>query len=110
MAIWFHLFPTLSFEIFPDQFAVVQLTPLGPGRTHERIHVYLIGDAATAPEYEQARSAVFDTWKNLNAEDIRIVELLQAGRHSPGFDGGVLSPYWDGATRQFARLVAKAMT
>ena len=110
LAMWFHLFPTLSFEIFPDQFAVIQLTPVTPERTHERIHIYLVGDAATAPEYEQARTVVFDTWRNLNAEDVEVVELLQAGRHSPGFDGGVLSPYWDGATRQFARLIANAMT
>lgn len=45
-------------------------------------------------------------WRDLNHEDIGIIERMQAGRRSDGFDGGVLSPYWDPVQQHFARLVA----
>ena len=109
LAIWFHLFPSLSFEIFPDQFALVELTPLNAEQTRERIHIYLIGEAADGGAYASERQAVFDTWHRLNQEDITIIERMQRGRHSPGFDGGVLSPYWDDAIRHFARLLVQGL-
>ena len=108
-AIWFHLFPSLTLEIFPDQMAVWQLIPLSPSRTLERIHIFLIGDAATSDEHAQAREQVFATWKELNEEDVAIIERMQLGRTSPGFDGGVLSPYWDGAIQHYARLMVNAL-
>ena len=48
-------------------------------------------------------------WNELNTEDFEIVENMQGARSSPGFDGGVLSPYWDPATQHFARLVTDFM-
>jgi choline monooxygenase len=107
--LWFHFFPSLDIELWTDQFAVFQVTPLSPGRTREDIHVYLIGEAAESEAYAEARQKVLDMWDGLNAEDITVLEMLQAGRHSPGFDGGRLSPYWDGAPHHFARLVADAL-
>ena len=41
----------------------------------------------------------------LTQEDIGIIERMQAGRSSDGFDGGVLSPYWDPLQQHFARLL-----
>ncbi len=108
-AIWFHLFPSLTLEIFPDQMAVWELVPLSPQRTLERIHIFLIGDAAFSDEYAQAREQVFATWNELNNEDIAIIERMQQGRISPGFEGGVLSPFWDGAIQHYARLMTDAL-
>jgi len=108
-AIWFHLFPSLTLEIFPDQMAVWELIPLSSEKTLERIHIFLIGDGATAEEYAQAREQVFATWKELNQEDVAIIERMQQGRRSPGFDGGMLSPYWDGAIQHYARLMVNAL-
>ena len=107
--LWFHLFPTISLEIYPDQLAVFLVTPLGSERCREDIHIYLIGDAADGPTYEAQRRAVFETWHDLNGEDLAILEKLQAGRHSPGFSGGRFSPYWDGASHHFARLVVDGL-
>ncbi len=108
-AIWFHLFPSLTLEIFPDQMAVWELIPLSPVQTLERIHIFLIGDGATAEKYTKAREDVFSTWKALNNEDVAIIERMQQGRLSPGFDGGLLSPYWDGAIQHYARLMIDAL-
>ncbi|HIF88586.1 MAG TPA: aromatic ring-hydroxylating dioxygenase subunit alpha [Candidatus Thioglobus sp.] len=107
--LWFHLFPTLSLEIFPNQMAVWELIPISPEKTLERIHVYLIGDTATSEEFAEGRQKVFDTWHGLNEEDIGVIERMQQGRHSPGFDGGTLSPFWDSAIQHYARLMAGAV-
>lgn len=75
----------------------------------ERIVVYLVGEAATAEKYRTGRQAVFDMWQELNEEDIGLLESLQKGRAAPGYDGGMLSPYWDEAPRNFARLVVRTI-
>ena len=38
-----------------------------------------------------------NNWAELNHEDIGIIERMQCGRATDGFDGGVLSPYQDPA-------------
>lgn len=106
---WFVLFPNFAFEIFPDQVDVLIVTPQGPGRSRETIALYFIGDGADAAQYESARNHVIQNWHDLNHEDIGVIERMQAGRASEGFDGGVLSPYWDPVQQQFARLIYNAM-
>ena len=107
--LWFHLFPSLSLEIFPNQMAVWELIPISPEKTIERIHVYLIGEAATSEQFDEGRQKVFDTWHGLNEEDIGVIERMQQGRHSPGFDGGTLSPFWDSAIQHYARLMLDSL-
>ena len=104
-----HLFPTACFQIWPDQLALFQLHAVAPDRTIEHIHLYFVGEAASDPAYKANRQAVYDMWDELNTEDFKIVENMQIARNSPGFDGGVLSPFWDPATQKFARLVAEMM-
>ena len=106
---WFTAFPNFSFEIYPDHIATFLATPLAQDQTLETIDIYLIGDAATAPEYAAQRAAVQDMWRDLNAEDISIIEGLQKGRSSPGFAGDRFSPYWDEAVRRFAQLIMERM-
>ncbi len=71
----------------------------------------LRGDISRGTDPEAARTEMFDVWTALNEEDIGIVEGQQKGRAAPAFDGGVLSPYWDGpASHYFVQLIAEAMT
>ncbi len=51
----------------------------------------------------------FYTARYLTQEDIGIIERMQAGRSSDGFDGGVLSPYWDPVQQHFAQLVSDSI-
>lgn len=106
---WFVLFPNFAFEIFPDQVDVFVAWPLGPGACRETIALYFVGDGADAPGYAAARAHVVANWNDLNHEDIGIIERMQVGRRSDGYDGGVLSPYWDPVQQHFARLVADAI-
>ena len=102
---WYVLFPNFAFEIFPDQVDVFIVSPLRVDASRETIALYFVGEGATAPEYANARERVVENWRALNVEDIGIIERMQAGRYSEGFDGGVLSPYWDPVLQHFARLV-----
>ena len=106
---WYVLFPNFAFEIFPDQVDVFVATPRGPLHCRETIALYFVGDGASEPRYADARALVIQNWNDLNREDIGIVERMQAGRASEGFDGGVLSPYWDPVQQHFARLVTQAI-
>lgn len=106
---WYVLFPNFAFEIFPDQVDVFIATPLGFERCRETIALYFIGEGADSEEYAPGRNAVIQNWHDLNLEDVGVIERMQAGRHSEGFDGGVLSPYWDPVLQHFAKLVYQTM-
>jgi choline monooxygenase len=103
------LFPNFAFEIFPDQLATFVATPSAPDRCKESIGLYFVGDGANSDQYTKARNVVINNWHDLNNEDIGILERMQAGRLSDGFDGGVLSPYWDPVQQHFARLIVESV-
>ena len=107
---WFVMFPNFAFEIFPDQVDVFIASPLGPQKTLETISLYFVGEGAKAEKYAKARDLVIQNWTNLNHEDIGIVERMQSGRASDGFDGGVLSPYWDPVQQHFAGMIIQAIS
>ncbi len=106
---WFLMLPSFAFEVFPDQVVLLLSTPLSPSRTRERLIVYFIGDEALGPDYAEARQRVLDNWRDLNREDIGILERMQQGRRSEGFDGGVLSPYWDNYVETFTLTLIEAL-
>ena len=105
-----HLFPSCCLNLYPDHLAVFLLTPLSAGRTFERIALFM-PEESLQPEWETGRRGVESVWRELNEEDIGIVERQQRGRAAPAFDGGTLSPYWDApTTHQFARQVVAGLT
>jgi choline monooxygenase len=93
--------------VFPDQFSILVSYPVAPDKTREELHVFLIGDAATSDEYKEARENTLKMWDDLNREDLGMLELLQQGRLSPAYDGGRLSPHWEGPTHDFGRRVVE---
>tara|TARA_B100000676_G_scaffold312729_1_gene388563 strand:+ start:4915 stop:6054 length:1140 start_codon:yes stop_codon:yes gene_type:complete len=106
----YFLFPSCCLQLWPDQLTVFQLFPIGPEHTVENLHIFLIGEATTDPAYAEAAQSVADMWDELNREDIGAIEWMQTGRHSPAFDGGVLSDIWDRQAQHFANLIVEAMT
>ena len=107
---WFLTMPHFAVEVFPDQFTVLVAYPDAPDRCREELHIFLIGDeAATGATYADARQAVFDMWRDLNNEDISILEGMMHGRRCPGYDGGRLSPHWEGPTHAYARKIIEMM-
>lgn len=109
--LWFLCFPHFAAEVYPDQFTVLVSYPVAPHKTIEEIHVFLINEAATSDKFKEPRDALFKMWEDLNHEDIGMLERLQQGRLSPAYDGGRLSPHWEGPTHQFgARIIEKIVT
>ncbi len=106
---WHVLFPNFAFEVFPDQVDVFIVSPCSPGRCRETIALYFVGEGADSERYAEARRLVIQNWRELNEEDIGIIERMQAGRSSDGFDGGVLSPFWDPVQQHFARLLLESI-
>ncbi|MBN36505.1 MAG: hypothetical protein CMM46_17345 [Rhodospirillaceae bacterium] len=104
----FTVTPTCNINIWPDHIAFLVAEPVAPGRTREMIHIVFPSEAM-AGQYDETRAKVFETWDSLNQEDIHPLESMQAGRVSPGFDGGAFSPFWDPATQHFGRQIADLM-
>ena len=104
----FTVIPTCNINLWPDHIAVLVAEPEAPGRTRETIH-FLFDPDAMAEACDTVRSRVFETWDALNLEDIGVLESMQRGRVSPGFDGGSLSSFWDPATHMFSSKVVELM-
>ena len=101
------LFPNLLVTIFNDNMRIILVEPNGAGRCHERIEVLVAGDKAMAPELAPARHVLVERFQTFNVEDIAIVESLQDAFATTAFDGGRLSPAFDGNIHHFHRLIAE---
>ena len=106
---WFYLFPNVMGQFYPDQLLIIQLIPEANNFTRDRLSFYFVGDAADDEEHLEARDKAYKTFWDIMMEDVPICEELQLGRESDGFDGGVMSPYWDTATIELAKLARKWM-
>ena len=101
------LFPNLLVTLFDDNLRIILVEPDGAGRCRERIEVFVVGDEAMAPELAPVRRALVERFQSFNAEDIAIVEGLQDAFATTAFDGGHLSPAFDGNIHHFHRLIAE---
>lgn len=101
------LYPNLLLGLHSDHWFTILLLPDGPERTQERIRIgYFSDDAATGVDHAALREANTRLWQVVFGEDIAPVERMQAGRHSPAFDGGVLTPVLESTTRDFHAWMA----
>ena len=82
--------------------------PQAADRSLEKVQIAYVGDAAGDERYAACRQTVLESWEAVFREDVFAVEGMQAGRRSPGFNGGVLTPVQDVPTHHFHRWVAKA--
>ena len=103
---YISLFPNVLLGIQADHAFAVILQPLSCDATLEKMEIFYVGDAALGDEYEAARSAVLESWCIVFGEDVSAVEGMQAGRNSPGFNGGVFSPALDNPTHHFHQWIA----
>lgn len=104
------LYPNLLFGLHADHWFAIVLQPGGPERTLERVRIgYFSAEAATGPTFQAMREANVRLWRTVFAEDIQPVERMQAGRHSPAFDGGVLTPVLERTTRDFHAWTAERL-
>jgi len=103
------MFPNVLLGIQADHAFVMVLDPLASARTRERLRLYFVGEESLDSRYAPSRRAVYEAWRQVFMEDVAVVEGMQAGRASPGFDGGAFSPVMDGPTHYFHCWVAREM-
>ena len=104
------LFPNVLLGVQCDHVFTIWLEPQGPENTVEHLNLYYVGDEAVSEAYADSRQATLDRWQEVFAEDVDLVERMQAGRHSPAFDGGFFSPVMDPPTKAFHEWAARALT
>ncbi|KAA0909763.1 aromatic ring-hydroxylating dioxygenase subunit alpha [Aquicoccus porphyridii] len=96
------LYPNVLFGAQRDHAFAIILEPVALDRTVEHVHLYY-----ATPETDDAlRAQNTAQWKQVFEEDVFVVEGMQKGRHTPGFDGGRFSPAMDGPTHLFHAWVA----
>ncbi|GHF46957.1 aromatic ring-hydroxylating oxygenase subunit alpha [Seohaeicola zhoushanensis] len=99
---YISLFPNVLLGVHRDHAFAIVLVPEAADRTSEHVHFYY-----ATPDTDPALRARNTTlWKMVFEEDIFVVEGMQRGRNSPGFDGGRFSPVMDGPTHLFHDWVA----
>ena len=99
------MFPNVLLGVHRDHAFAILLMPEAADCTVEQVHLYYPRpDTDPALRAQNARQ-----WKLVFEEDIFVVEGMQRGRRSPGFDGGRFSPVMDGPTHLFHRWVADRM-
>lgn len=103
------LYPNVLLGIHRDHYYAIRLEPLATGKTREHLEIYYIDDASADPAFEPVKAANLKAWETVFAEDVDVVERMQRGRHSPGYDGGVFSPAMDGPTHCFHRWLARKL-
>jgi choline monooxygenase len=103
------VFPNVLLGIQADHAFAIVLEPVANDKTIEHLRLMYVGDEALAPEYEASRQATLAAWKEVFCEDVLVVEGMQKGRASPGFDGGKFSPVLDNPTHYFHKWAANKL-
>lgn len=104
---YISFFPNVLLGIQADHAFAMMLEPVSAGKTTEHLRVYYVGDEAAADAYGACRTSTLESWRVVFGEDIGVVEGMQRGRQSPGFQGGVFSPVLDHPTHFFHQWVAR---
>lgn len=104
------VYPNLLYALHADHWYGIVLLPRGREATVERVRIgYFDPEAATGVGRAALRQANTELWRSVFLEDVEPVERMQAGRHSPAFDGGVLTPVLEATTRDFHAWTARRM-
>ena len=103
---YISLYPNVLLGLQADHFFSVIVMPHRVDAVIEKIQISYVGDAVRDDRFASCRAAVLQSWDTVFREDVFAVEGMQAGRNSPGFDGGVLTPIQDVPTRHFHAWVA----
>lgn len=106
-----NVFPTGSILLAPDHLMLGVHLPDGPERTKVQINIYANGEAATSPDYAEARQGTLDMWAEVLPQDAAFIEGVQATigvRDRAGIKTR-FSPYWEAGVRSFQKMVIDAV-
>ncbi|MGH1480217.1 MAG: aromatic ring-hydroxylating oxygenase subunit alpha [Geminicoccales bacterium] len=104
------LFPNVLLGIHRDHYFAIRLEPISHDRTIEHVEIYVTDPKALGDDMADLRLKLKAMWQEVFTEDLFVVEGMQRGRASPGFEGGVFSPAMDEATHAFHQWVAMRLS
>lgn len=104
-----YLVPNTMLGLHPNHFFVFTVQPLAADRTLEEFHFYFVGEAAMSPALEADRSRAMQAWRDINLEDIRMIEGMQVGRQSEAYRDGRFSGYHETTTHAFQQRIAERL-
>jgi phenylpropionate dioxygenase-like ring-hydroxylating dioxygenase large terminal subunit len=87
---YYKLWPNLAFDVYPDQVDFMQFLPVSPTETLIREIAYVRPD-----DRREARAARYLNWRinrQVNAEDTALIDRVQRGMASSGYESGPLGP------------------
>jgi phenylpropionate dioxygenase-like ring-hydroxylating dioxygenase large terminal subunit len=87
---YYKLWPNLAFDVYPDQVDFMQFLPVSPTETLIREIAYVRPD-----DRREARAARYLNWRinrQVNAEDTVLIDRVQRGMASSGYQSGPLGP------------------
>lgn len=87
--LYFKLWPSVAFDIYPDQIDFMQFLPVSPTETLIREISYAIPD-----DRREMKAARYLNWRvnrQVNLEDTALIQRVQDGMASPSFTVGPLS-------------------
>ena len=101
------LFPNVMLGIHKDHYYAYWLEPVDHKYTIEHMEIYYVGEkAANSKKFKSLRRQNYKLWKEVQSEDVSIIEGMQEGRKSPSYNGGNFSPIMDNPTHHFHKWVA----
>jgi len=103
------LYPNTLFGLHNDHLYAIVVEPRGAEATRERVLIHYFDQEAAGDAFSMLRQANTQLWKQVFLEDIFAVEGMQAGRHSPGFSGGVITPVLEQTTQHFHAWSARQL-
>ncbi len=92
--LYFKLWPSVAFDIYPDQVDFMQWLPTGPNSCVIREISYALPDPADYEWHREMRAARYCNWRinrQVNAEDTVLITRVQQGMASRSFTVGPLS-------------------
>jgi hypothetical protein len=83
--------PTTQFAVAQDSMWWLAVRPLGPDRSVLGIGGCFPRNTVALPDFGRNAAPYYDRWRSVAEEDVRMLELQQAGLQSPFYRPGPLS-------------------
>lgn len=106
---YISFYPNVLLGIQADHVFVMIIEPIAVNRSLEHLRLFYVDDTAIDDAYASSRKRTLAAWRVVFREDVAVVEGMQKGRASPGYQGGVFSPVMDNPTHHFHQWVARKL-
>jgi len=108
IAEYIALFPNVMLGLHKDHYYIYWLEPINHKLTIEHMEIYYVGNtAANSKKFKNLRKKNLKLWRDVQLEDVGIIQGMQEGRKSPAYNGGNFSPAMDGPTHKFHKWIAE---